>query len=249
MGAGSPILRALTAAALAAVVASCIDFVAPDLPELGAPAVFDAALRVQENGSVQIDARLSPGLTDDGLRRQVTRPAVRVLDRDVEPRSGGLDGRRSYFEEWRTTRDSVAGTLSIEAPAVAGVGSPPALRWPGIRKLDGDTVFLTSEQDLVLHVHTAADDAPAPLNRSWLLQLDGFESSFVIGARGVPPETLAIERRWLPAPLGGSISAVLSYSRSVSVRPENANYIGVLLVDSRVAWTVVPAAAAGSARR
>jgi hypothetical protein len=95
----------------------------------------------------------------------------------------------------------------------------------------------------VLHVHTAADDDPEPLNRSWLLQLEGFESSFVIGARGAPPASITIQRHWVPSPLGGSIHAVLSYSRSVSVRPENANYIGVLLVESRVVWTIVPAAA------
>lgn len=234
-------------AILSAVAASCIDFVAPDLPALGAPAVFDASLRVRETGDVQIEANLSPGLTEDGLRRQVTRPAVRVLGRDVSPAGGGLDGRRSYFQEWRTTPDSVAGELTIEAPAIAGVGAPPALRWPGIRKPDGDTVFLPPERDLVLHVHTATDDDPKPLNRSWLLQLEGFESSFVIGARGAPPATITIERRWVPAPLGGSIHAVLSYSRSVSVRPDNANYIGVLLVESRVVWTIVPAAPSGAA--
>ena len=174
--------------ALAAAAASCIDFVAPDLPALGAPAVFDASLRVRDGGSVQIEARLSPGLTEDGLRRRITRTSVRVLGRAVEPSAGGLDGRRIYFEEWRTTPDSVAGALTIEAPAIAGVGAPPALRWPGIRKLDRDTVFLAPEADLVLHVHTPADADPQPLNTSWLLQLEGFESSFVIGARGAAPQ-------------------------------------------------------------
>ena len=238
MGAGIHLPRALNALVAPLLATACVDFVAPDLPEIGAPAVFQGALRVRADGSVQVDGQLAPGLDEDGFRRRVAREAVVALGRMVAPGSTAPNGTRSYFDEWSTTIDSVAGTLTLEAPAVEGVGPPPAIRWSGLAKLDSDTVPVAAGEDLVLRVRLSGADEPPPLNDSWLLQLTGEEGQFRIGADGAPPDSIVVPARWLPAPDDGVVLAELGYTRTTSVRPAMSDYVGLFLLGAGVSWTV-----------
>ena len=65
----------------------CIDFVAPDEPQIGGPAIFQATLRVADDGAVRIVGELEPGIDEDGFRRTVASEPVegeRALPEPVE---------------------------------------------------------------------------------------------------------------------------------------------------------------------
>jgi hypothetical protein len=224
--------------AVALLAAGCIDFVAPDLPQVGGPAVFEGALRVRDDGPVRIDGELAPGIDEDGIRRRVPREAMIALDDSILPTNIQTDGTRRYLETRVADASVAAGPLSLEAPVVAGVDSPPAIRWIGIVRVDPDTLVLASGSDLVLRTFSAGTDVPAPLISSWTLQLRGGEDNFRIGANGAPPALIQVPARWLPRTSDGLITAELGFLRRHSVGVEATSYVGIFLVDVTLHWTI-----------
>ncbi|MGH7505043.1 MAG: hypothetical protein ACRELX_05315 [Longimicrobiales bacterium] len=251
MGARIHVPRALIAAALTAA-GGCIDFVEPDLPQRGAPAVVQAFLRAAGDGTLVVEATLAPGLDEDGFRRSVLRETLLVADSAIAPSEVARNGTRSYAAKWTANDVVPEGVVRFEAPLIADVASPPSLSWPGIRRLDGDTVVLKPGEALGLRIATGGIEDPVPELRQWMLQLSGEDGAFRIGADGFPPDTIVVPARWLPAPDSGRITARLSYTRSGTVRPVPGDYVGLLLLDLRLNWTIrianVPhASAAGRA--
>jgi hypothetical protein len=243
LGAGIDLPRTLTAAGLALLTAACIDFVAPDLPEIGAPAVFQGNVRVREDGTVRVDAQLVPGIDEDGFRRRLATDEVIALGRRIPPRATMPNGTRGYVEEWMTTPDSVAGALALEAPVVEGVDAPPSIRWSGLVRVGPDTVALADGRDLVLRLAVTGPDAPMALNRSWNLQLISTEGRFGISADGVPPDSISVPADWLPDAPTGTFAAEFRYTRTTTVRPDGSSYLGLFLADVQLGWTIriVPA--------
>lgn len=220
------------------LLSACIDFVAPDVPQIGAPAVFEGAVRVIEGGEVRIDGELTPGLDEDGIRRSVVREAMIALDDSILPRDVEPDGTLIYLERRPATPGVTAGPFHLEAPVVLGVDPPPSIRWSGIVKLDPDTLALEPDSDLELRTLTAGTDMPAPLSSSWTLILGSGDDLFRIGANGAPPALIQVPDRWLPGS-DSTISADLIYLRRHSVGPETTSYIGVFVVQVTLRWTIV----------
>jgi hypothetical protein len=237
VGDGSRVPRALIGILLGAATSACIDFVEPDLPFRGQPPFFQGVLRVWADGRAGADGVLSPGYDDDAVLRDVLRETVRAMNRAVHPMTVGDEGTRTYNERWGTTRDSVAGTLVFEAPLLAGELTPPRFRWEGITTPQDDTLEVGVGADLLLVVDAGTAEDPAPDTRQWLLTLSGATGALRIGADGVPPDTLLVPARFLPAPRDGIVDATLSYTRSLAV-PQPAAYTGILALDARVEWAV-----------
>ena len=228
----------MIAGALVASLGACIDFVEPDLPERGAPAVVQATLRAGDDGSLAVEALLTPGLDEDGFRRTLLREALIVADTAIAPIDVARNGTRSYVAAFATAF-APEGEIRFEAPVVRAVGAaPPSVAWSGIRALDDDTVRVSIGDDLVLRITTEGAEDPRPELRQWQVQLTAAERSFRLGGDGVPPDTIVVPARWLPPPDEGHIAARLSYTRSAEIRRSPGDYVGLVLLDVRLNWTV-----------
>lgn len=241
MGAGSHFLRALKrvpAAALGMLVVCCIDFVEPDLPELGAPAVIEATIQLSDRGSAGISARLAPGLDETGRRRQVADESIEVLGRTLGPDSVLRNGTRSYAVTWVADPSVVAQPASFRAPVMRGVEAPPpGIEWTGIRRLDEDSLNLERGRDLELLIGRGPGVAsPAPDIRQWFLSMKGDSSTFGISADGPPPDTILVPARWIPE--GDRIEIRLIFSQSAFLQPPPGDYLGLVTLDTRLYWTL-----------
>jgi len=238
VGNGVHIPRALIAVALALLATGCIDFVEPTELNIGGPAVFQASMRLDDNGAVRVDASLDPGIDADGLRRNVTRDSVVALARPIPPDEIDAQGARTYLGEWVTSPGVVAGPLTLEAPIVAGVDPPPSIRWGGLVRLDPVLINLPGGDDLALRTMVVGRDQPDPLNASWNLLLRRGDAFLRIGANGPPPPVIEVPAAWLPAP-SGVIEAELTYVRSHSVGQSGTSYVGTFAASVTLRWTIV----------
>lgn len=226
--------------ALLPVLASpgCIDFVEPDIPELGAPATLQATVRLTDLGTVEIDAELRPGLDGSGERRRLTGEPLellgQVIDADTVRRSGNL----RYIESWAAAESIVGERIPLLAPGIEGVqAAPPSIEWVGARKLDADTLELQTGNDLILRVALGPGESlPRPSIRQWFLRLAGDSAAFGISADGVPPDTIHVPARWLPR--GNKLDVRLIYNQSAVLQSPPGDYVGVITLDVRLFWTV-----------
>jgi hypothetical protein len=217
----------------ALLLAGCIDFVEPDLPERGAPAIVQVNVVVADSGWLSVNGMLVPGLHESGLRRGLLREALRVAGLDIEPSTIERNGTRRFDFSTMVARDLAAGPIDVEGPRVEGVTAPPAVRWLGIRRLDPDSMVLMRGADLSLHVTTTQGSTPPPDIRQWFLTLDGPESDFRVSADGPPPDTIVIPAHWIPA--GTRIQVRLAFIQAVRIG-NNTNYVGLITLDTRVHW-------------
>jgi len=228
-------------ASLAAILLlpSCIDFIEPDLPDRGAPAVIQATLRLLDDSILQVDARLAPGFDEVGLGRRITRETLRVAGRDVPPDSVLRNGTHVY----RTDLDVAPlalGAIVFEAPVVRDVASPPAARWFPVRRAGADSLELAIGEDLVLTTAPAdGSPEPPPTIQQWTLSLVAGGARFTIAASGVPPDTIVIPARWLPGSPNGAILARLVYQQTADLRAPPGDYIGLITFDTRIGWTIL----------
>ena len=72
-------MRILTALSLALLCAGCWEFVDPQFPEVGAPAVMQASAFVTEDGNVNVNGLLLPGVREGGFQREVPDDTLRIL--------------------------------------------------------------------------------------------------------------------------------------------------------------------------
>jgi hypothetical protein len=223
---------------LALAFAGCIDFVEPDLPERGAPAVIQAAIRLTDRGDAQIEALLAPGLDQAGLRRGVARDTLHVLGRAVTPDSIARNGSRRYRSAWAAPGTVVAEPVTFRAPLLEEqASSPPELTWTGARRLGSDALDIIAGEDLVLEVRAGSGTAsPAPDIRQWFLRLEGDDGAFNISSDGPPPDTIQVPARWIPA--GDTVAVRLLYAQSAVIENADGDYVGVITLDIRLHWTV-----------
>lgn len=227
-------------AGLLVLIGCDIDFVEPDLPERGAPVVFEATLRVLDGSTIEVGARLAPGLDESGIRRTLQREAMRVLGAEIAPDSVLRNGTRVYLATLPVV-GIPADPITLEAPKVEDVGAlPPVVRWFGLTRQGPDTVELAPGSDLILTVDSAAAAAvPPPDIRQWTLLLTGAGRAFFsVGSNGVPPDSIVVPARWIPQATDGVITARLTYQQSVQLRPAPGDYVALVLLDTRIQWTV-----------
>jgi len=244
VGAGSDLPRALTRTTQRAALlllalspmAGCLDFIDPILPSRGAAAVVTAHVNVTERGDVELTVRLLPGLDSAGVPRAVASRAARLLSRAIEPDTVTLR-EWVYHETFTVPAAQVAGPIIFEAPAVRGVGAPPAVTWYGVRRMDPDTLTLRAGQDMRLVLDADLGmPAPAPATRQWFMTLASTGGVFRLGADGVPPDTVIVPARWVPA--GDIVRVLLIWVQSADIRPQPGDYIGLVTLDVRASWTV-----------
>jgi hypothetical protein len=251
LGDGVDILRALKRAVpvAALAVSGCVDFVAPDLPELGAPAVIEATIRLTDQGVAELDARLVPGLDIAGYRRPIPHDTIDVLGLRIAPDSTYRNGTRRYVERWAVDPAAVGLPARFLAPDVDGIlATRPSIEWAGIRRIGADTIEPGPEGDVMLYVAMGEGGAlPAPAIRQWFLRLEGDTSAFGISADGPPPDTIFVPARWIPE--GETISIRLIFSQSAVLQPPPGDYLGLVTLDSRLFWTLRVRGAAFPAAR
>lgn len=231
------------------VLAGCIDFMEPDLPQAGAPAVIEATVAVIDNGGVEVSARLAPGLDASGFRRRVRHDALRVLGQIVGPDSVRRNGTRLYDAMWEAGPGAVTGAVDIETPVVDGTTAPPpAVHWFGVRRVGPDMIRLEPGAPLLLAVDARlGEPRPVPAIRQWILTVAGEVEGnrFFLGAGGLPPDTIVVPRPWIPA--GDSLDVRLTFAQSAEVRLPPGDYIGHITLNARVSWTVRVIRASGAA--
>lgn len=228
----------LTIMLACAAAAGCIDFVEPDIAELGAPAVIDAVIRVDDRGNVSVEAELEPGLDAAGFRRAVKGELTltgRVIPLDVVLRGGA----HRYVDSWLTTPDVAGRQVTLSAPTVESVGAPPpVIEWYGLQRAGPDTVDIATGEDLLLPLAlTEGEPKPEPQIRQWFLNLSTESgSSFTVSANGPPPDTLYVPARWIP---NSPVTEVrLIVQQSVVLREPPGDYIGRITLDTRLYWTL-----------
>ena len=238
MGDRVHLLRALTGA-LGLVTAGCLDFVEPDLPELGAPAVAQISVLVSDSGRLAVQGEIAPGIDASGFRRTLVNDDVRAAGFSIAPRETTDAGGKLYESTVSVARDLVSSTIEIVAPSISHTTVSPAVRWAGLHRLDPDTVALEPDGSLRLRAVERADatvGAP-PDTRQWFLTLIGDDNNFRLGSNGPPPDTLVVPARWIPA-AQESVVVRLIYQQSAHLNAETP-YIGLITLDLRVHWTVI----------
>ncbi len=243
MGAGSHLPRALSAGprhglltlALLAC-AGCLDFVDPVLASRGAAAVAAATIVVNDAGDVALMLRVLPGLDSAGVPRDVTDGTTRLLGRAIGPDSITLR-EWIYDTTWQADPAQLAGPITFQAPAVRGVAAPPAFTWYGVRRLDPDTITLVAGRDMVLTLNArGGSPAPAPAQRQWFMTLASTGGVFRLGADGIPPDTVIVPARWIPA--GDIVRVLLIWVQTADIRPPPGDYIGLVTLNAQTTWVV-----------
>ena len=237
MGDRGDLLRALSVAAVAAGCAGCIDFVEPELPERGAPAVAHIAVVLLDSGVLALNGTLAPGFDDDGLRRRIADPTVAAAGAVFAPLGTARDGSLQYSAEEPIDPAVATGLVEIRGPRPEAVAAAPLIAWPGMGRADRDTVMREPDGSVRLHVERAPEPAtgPPPEIRQWFLNLAGEESTFRLGGDGPPPAELDIPGRFIPE---GPVAARLSYQQSATLRSGEI-YVALITLDVRVHWVVV----------
>ena len=226
---------------LPALLVGCVDFVESDLSEAGAPAAFQAIIHVDDNGRLQVSGILLPGLTADGIRRTVPNDTIRVYGLPFGPTESKPNGTRTYDLQTQLAGPEPGGRpLTLAPPAVTGSFAPPtSIQWQGVRRLDPDTIVAPAGTDIVLHAElTPATTMPAPVSRSWNVDLVSAEGNFRFGANGVPPASIRIPSFWIPNASNGRIAVFLTFFQSGAYRPPPGDYSVSAAADVRIRWNV-----------
>jgi hypothetical protein len=217
------------------------DFLTPDFPERGAPAVFQANIYVDETGVFRLDGSLAPGLTADGFRRGVRSDTVRVSGLILTPGSIRSNGTRDYaFPAQVSDPSTFVRPIGIVVPTLTEIRAvPPIFQWYGLRRIDPDTVVATRGEDLVLRIaNDQSLSQPAPQIRQWFLALSSIEGSFQLGGQNEPPDVIRVPSYWVPAAANGRITATLTYYVAGTYQPAPGDYLLILGVNMRMRWNI-----------
>jgi hypothetical protein len=220
------------------LTAACLDFVEPDLPERGAPAVARISVVLSDSGSIDVEGEIAPGIDDSGVRRTLVQEDVRAAGLSFAPGDTTPGGGRLYASRRQIGPDQVAGAIEVFTPAITHTTAAPAIRWAVLRRFDADTVTTEEDGSLRLRATELADPtlgAP-PDTRQWFLTLIGDDNNFRLGADGPPPDTFVVPARWIPT-ADETIVVRLIYQQSARLDADSL-YIGLITVDQRVHWIV-----------
>jgi hypothetical protein len=234
-------MRSLFVFVIAALCAGCWDFVEPDFPEAGAPAVLQSSTFVDERGNISIDALLAPGFTVAGLQREVPNDTLHVYGLSLAPAEIKKNGSRAYtFSGNLDSPDPLRVPFVLDGPVIEEVtGPPPHVRWFGIRKLDPDTITWPRGTELRLRIDTTlAQATPLPQIRQWFLEIRGKDRSFRVSSDGLPPATLRLPAEWVPADTNGIVTATLSFYQSGTLLSPKRDYIGNISFTVLIRWII-----------
>lgn len=227
---------------VALALAGCIDFVAPDLPELGAPAVLQARLRLEDGRTLNLDALLAPGLDERGLRRTLRLPLIRLQDVNLSPDSVLANGTHVYsarLEPQPAGNDAII----LDGPDVDGVTAPPPrIEWRVVRSAGPDTVSVDTAGALILTlILPAAASAPEPDLRQWVVALTNEAGeAYTISANGAAPGRIVIPPQFVPSFAEGTVDVRFTELQSIQLRPAPGDYVGLITLDNTIRWTVRP---------
>lgn len=232
--------RALAILLFCLPCAGCWDFVEPEFPEAGAPAVLQVSAFVDEDANTTITGLLLPGRTRGGFLRAVPDDTLRIFGLAVAPDTVLRNGDRNYGFIGDLGGQPLNDALVIDGPVVLDIaGPPPHISWFGIRKLDPDTIAWTRGTELVLHVDTTlAPSLPPPQIQYWFLDLNGGGRAFRVSADGLPPAALHIPTGWVPAATDSTIIATMTFFQSGLQRSPANDYIGNIAVNVQVRWVI-----------
>lgn len=217
----------------------CFDFEEPDLPQAGDPATLQAFVHLDDTGRLDFSGVLVPGLTTAGQPREVPNDTVRLYGLAVAPSEVKPDRTRIYaFTAQLAGADPTAQPLTLIAPRVTGVqADPPVLQWPGVRRLDPDSMVVPAGAEVTLRVAlTPVTASPEPTSRQWNVDLSSTEGNFRLGANAVPPTEIRIPPQWIPAAANGRVTAFLTYFQTGAFRPPPGDYVLTVSADIRVRW-------------
>jgi hypothetical protein len=231
--------RTVALLALALGAAACIEFVEPDIPQAGAPAVLEVSLSVSADTLAFIEARLTPGFDGYGFERRIADDTLHALGRKVPPESVTGVGTRLYRAPLRLAPGESLGPLVIVPPVVEGTSPPLPIRWGGMRRLGGDTLALVRGEDLRLHFAIGAGAGGQPQTRQWFLQLSGATAPIRVSSDGPPPAELIVPWQWVPAPFAnGSAFADLTFFQNAARAGPAGDYLMSVTVNFNARWVI-----------
>ena len=237
MGNRGHLLLALSASLLAG---GCIDFVAPRVPNAGAPALLQLTISLQEAGVLIVSGQLQPGRDSSGVTRVPLDSAVYVAGQVIEADTVLARNTLKFSDTRVVPKAGLAGPLSITGPAIAKIQAPPPfLVWYGIVKVGPDTVVVERGGDAVLRVNARlGTPLPNVQVRQWFLDLSGPGGVIRVSGGGFPPDSMRIPPQWLPATPPATVIASLLYYQSAQTRDPPGDYIGNVAMDARLQWIV-----------
>lgn len=231
--------RTLIAIVAAFACSACIDFVEPEFPEAGAPAVFRTTVFLDDD-VLRVNATLAPRFDRFAFERQVPNDTMYVNGMAVAPEDTAAFGARTYAQSWSPPPASVANGITVTAPDVEGIDAPPpAAHWVPAVRVGSDTVTITAGEAIVLHLDaTPGESGSSSAFRQWFLTLNSGTTTLRISADAAPPDVLTIPREFVPTE-DGTVSVLLIDRFSTRTQLPPGDYHGVLDLDSRLRWTVI----------
>ena len=238
MGDGGHIPLALRSRGLAVIacfaLSACWDFVEPDLPARAGAAVLSVNALTDPAGVTIVDGLLAPGFDADGFTRDVLRDTLGVSGLRIAPLRRRSNGSLVYG--FTDTIHVAGGPFTVDPPVLRDVRDRPIVRWPGIRRLGGDTLHVLRGSDVVFRIVVDDSADPKPPTQQWLLDLIGKETRFQVGGSGTPPLEIIVPARFIPAP-DTAVAAILSFIQSG--QPLTQSYRGIYNHTAQLAWIVI----------
>lgn len=235
-------LHVWVVAIIAASLAACWDFIEPDFPGAGAPAVFQANMTVNERGVGNLTGLLVPGLATSGFLREIPNDSLLVNGKRITPVNVRANNTREYQVNGfiGDSTVTVPPVLDLLPPRVEGIASDPLrVRWYGVRKLDPDTITWVPGTNLVLRIDTAlATPEPFPQIRQWFLDINGVTRSYRISSDGLPPGTLVIPPAFVPVPANNRIVVTMLWYQTGQYRSPANDYINTITLSVALTWIV-----------
>lgn len=238
MGNRGHLLRPLSVCLAAGALAGCLDFVEPELPQRGAPAVARLVVVVSDSGRLTVSGETVPGFDEDGFRRRFADPTVRVGSLTFQPEGESAAGALMFGSAVAIAGSAVTDTFALLPPVVQGIGERPMVRWAGAGRMGPDTLRLSEAGGVRLALRVAPEPAgsPPPETRQWFLTLTGDEGAFRLSADGPPPDTIDVPAHFVPS-FADTLQVRLVYQQSGTVRSV-VRYLGLFTLDVRLHWIV-----------
>lgn len=224
----------------ALLLAGCVDFAEPRLPNAGAPALLQLSISLQESGVLMVNGQLQPGRDSSGVTRVPRDSAVYVAGQVIEADTVLARNTLPFSATLPVPQAVLTGPITIAGPAITGILAPsPLLLWYGMEKIGSDTVFVEPGGDAVLRVNAhLGQPTPAVQVRQWYLTFSGPAGTIQVSGSGFPPDTLRVPPQFLPGTPPATILASLIYYQSAQVREPPGDYIVNVSMDARTQWVV-----------
>jgi hypothetical protein len=222
------------------LLAACLDFTDPILPNRATPAVLQVNMRAFDVGQFIVDGTLTPGRDSAGFQRVVQSPFMMAGGFVVEPKTLGERGLRTYSSSFAIPRGATGGPFELIPPDVRDAGALPPVSIVGLRRTDPDTIFVEPGSDVLLHMDTVpVQSMPSQLSRQWFLDVRSGARVFRISSDGPPPPTLRIPSDFIPPSPDGRAFIGMIYFQTASLRSDTNNYFANIVLDVRLNWVIV----------